>query len=132
MSKSKVFSSFVKGIMRRYVKSGKYSPEEKVLEKILNELGLKRDRDFFHNYRFRSDKKRGYFWVDFFLPKWHLIIEIDGGIWHKFFKEAKEKDRRRDKWFKRIGFQVLRIESSKLLKRRERSEIKKEIARLIK
>lgn len=132
MNKTRVFSNFVKNVMKRYVEAGKYTQEEKILEEILFKIGLEKDRDFFHNYRFRSDKKRGYFWVDFFLPKWHLIIEINGSIWHNFFKQAKIKDERRDKWFKRIGFNVLRIDSSELKEKEKRSEIEKIIKQIIK
>ncbi|MEM2928015.1 MAG: DUF559 domain-containing protein [Nitrososphaerota archaeon] len=132
MNKSRVFSNFVKDVMKRYVEAGKYTQEEKILEEILFKIGLEKDRDFFHNYRFRNDKKRGYFWVDFFLPKWHLIIEINGSIWHNFFKQAKTKDERRDKWFKRIGFNVLRIDSSKLKEEEERNRIEKIIKQIIK
>jgi hypothetical protein len=58
MGKSKVFSDFVKDVMKRYVNAGKYTKEEKILEGILFKIGLEKDRDFFHNYKFRSDKKR--------------------------------------------------------------------------
>ncbi|MEM4483054.1 MAG: DUF559 domain-containing protein [Candidatus Methanomethylicia archaeon] len=111
--RSENFSKFVKGVMERYVKAGKYTPEEKVFENILLEAGLKRDEDFYHNYKFKSDRGR-YFWVDFFLPKWNLIVEIDGGIWHKFFKQAMEKDMRRDSWLRSFGFEIIRIDSEKL------------------
>ncbi|MEM2136882.1 MAG: DUF559 domain-containing protein [Candidatus Methanomethylicia archaeon] len=111
--RSENFSKFAKGVMERYVKAGKYTPEEKVFENILLRLGLEKDKDFHHNYKFKSDKGR-YFWVDFFLPKWNLIIEINGKIWHTFFKQAMEKDMRRDAWLKNMGFEILRIDSEKL------------------
>lgn len=111
--RSENFSKFVKGVMERYIKAGKYTPEEKVFESILLEVGLKKDEDFYHNYKFKSDRGR-YFWVDFFLPKWNLIVEIDGRIWHRFFKQAIEKDMRRDSWLKSMGFEIIRIDSEKL------------------
>lgn len=111
--RSENFSRFVKGVMERYIKAGKYTPEEKVFENMLLEAGLEKDKDFYHNYKFKSDKGK-YFYADFFFPKWNLIIEINGKIWHSFFKQAKEKDARRDVWLRGMGFEIIRINSEKL------------------
>ena len=126
--RKRTFSLFAKRVVERYVKAGKYTQEELAFENILLSFGLEKDKDFFHNYKFKNDRGR-YYWVDFYLPKWNLIIEIDGGIWHSYFKEAKDKDKRRDAWFRSLGFEVIRIDSGVLRSDSGKDKIKLDIGR---
>lgn len=111
--KFRIYSSEV---MRRYEENGKYSPDELRVKEILEDLGFEENRDFFHNYRIRNDKGNSYFWLDFFIPSLHLNLEIDGRIWHSKYCGDPAKDRRRDKWLRRIGLIIIRIPSEKILK----------------
>ena len=72
----------------------------------------------------------GYISTDFFLPKYNLIIEIDGDYWHcnpkKFSanyyhskikltaKEIWERDSKRNKNIKQLGYELIRIYESDL------------------
>lgn len=47
------------------------------------------------------------FIVDFLIPSKRLIIEVDG----KFHEQTKERDERRDKYLRNLGFKVIRIKS---------------------
>jgi very-short-patch-repair endonuclease len=46
--------------------------------------------------------------VDFYLPRYNVVIECDGFYWHSS-KAAKAKDRRRDRELSRLGIRVLRL-----------------------
>ena len=54
---------------------------------------------------------RSYF-LDFFLPKYNLAIEIDGG----YHKARRYEDKHRDMDFSHIGIRTIRIPSKDVLK----------------
>ncbi len=100
--------------MEEYVKKGKWTSQEIKLRKILENLGLKLKKDFFHNYKLQNSNQTGYYSLDFLLPKQRLVIEINGSLWHEYLDGVKEKDLERDKWLNNLGFQVLRIKSEEI------------------
>lgn len=51
--------------------------------------------------------------MDFFCPKAHLVIEVDGG--HHFTEVGKENDKLRDDYMKSFGLTVLRFSNSDML-----------------
>lgn len=53
---------------------------------------------------------RGYI-VDFYIPRWKLIIEVDG----KYHENQVEYDRKRDSDLARIGFKTLRFTNDRVL-----------------
>jgi very-short-patch-repair endonuclease len=66
----------------------------------------------------RTDGRKVYFWLDFYIPDLRLDIEADGEIWHKFF-DLKARDRRRDGVLKeKYGIKVVRLKSSDTRKKR--------------
>ena len=50
---------------------------------------------------------QGNFIVDFYCPKAHLIVEIDGG--QHYSDETKQRDAVRDDFMKSFGLRVLRF-----------------------
>lgn len=70
-----------------------------------------------HGIAFERQKKVLSFYPDFVLKDKH-IIEIDGERWHGS-KEAKEKDRLRDKKLSEAGYKVTRIPATAVLKNLE-------------
>lgn len=80
------------------------------------------------------------FLVDTFIPKYNMVIQFDGDYWHgnpKKYKELSKRQKRRkiiDKsqnaYFKKCGFNLLRIWESEINQLKERLEndyIKREI-----
>jgi very-short-patch-repair endonuclease len=64
--------------------------------------------------QFYRQKPIGYFIVDFYAPKVHLVIEIDGSQ-HMEPHRAKE-DRNRDEYLRSVGLEVVRFNSREVLK----------------
>ena len=60
-----------------------------------------------NNCQFYRQKIIGNYIVDFFCPKYHLIIEVDGG--QHYSDEMRDRDRTRDDQLTNIGFKVLRF-----------------------
>jgi very-short-patch-repair endonuclease len=69
----------------------------------LNHLGLK----------FYRQKPIGEYIVDFFCPKAHLVIEVDGGS--HYTDIGKQNDRLRDEHMKSLELTVLRFSNSEVL-----------------
>jgi len=61
----------------------------------------------FKGYQFYRQKTISNYIVDFYCPKAHLIIEVDGG--QHYSSEGKEKDKVRDDYMASIGIKVLRF-----------------------
>ena len=70
----------------------------------------------FRNIRFEFNypvlTEQSFFTCDFFLPKYGLIIEIDGGI-HSL-EENKRKDIIKDIVYESLGYHVLRMWNSEV------------------
>ena len=79
----------------RYHQKGKWSRSEHKVARILEKMGLLENLDFWHNFKLKSPFK-GTFELDFYLPKWKLVIECDS-FWHEL-GESKAKDKVRDQW----------------------------------
>lgn len=47
--------------------------------------------------------------VDFLLPDRRLVIEADGVYWHSL-DEVKERDKRKNTWLRKHGYEVLRLD----------------------
>jgi very-short-patch-repair endonuclease len=71
---------------------------EKVLWKHLRARQLE-------GVKFRRQEPIGQYIVDFVALEKKVVIEVDGGQ----HAVEKEKDRKRDQWFKHEGFEILRI-----------------------
>lgn len=66
-----------------------------------------------NGYQFYRQKIIGNYIVDFYCASAKIIIELDGG--QHFTEEGIRKDGVRDTHLSRLGFQVLRIQSSEVL-----------------
>src|SRR3989338_11445231 len=62
--------------------------------------------------KFKRQHSIGGYILDFYCPEKKLIIELDGEIHNT--KEAKEYDAVRDKYFKELGYKVLRFKNREL------------------
>lgn len=71
---------------------------EKAFMQMLDAWGVK----YIHQ------KRIGACVVDFYLPREHLVVEVDGEYWHSR-PGAQEKDRRRNAYLRRRGFRVVRL-----------------------
>lgn len=49
--------------------------------------------------------------VDFFLPKYNIVIEVDGEYWHSK-QSIKDRDKRKTDWLISKGYKVFRISDS--------------------
>lgn len=58
-------------------------------------------------YQFYRQRIIGEYIVDFYCSKANLIIELDGG--QHYTEEAKKKDKGRDDYLKREGYEILRF-----------------------
>lgn len=93
-----IHNIFELGDRRRELRQ-KATPQEKLLwEKLRNQkLG----------FRFKRQYSIGGYILDFYCAKKKLIVELDGEIHNT--KEAKEYDGVRDKFFRELGYIILRF-----------------------
>jgi very-short-patch-repair endonuclease len=65
-------------------------------------------------YQFYRQKVIGNYIVDFYCPKAHIVLEIDGG---QHYNDAGEvKDARRDAYMSQLGIKVLRFSDREIFK----------------
>ena len=64
-------------------------------------------------YQFYRQTPIGDFIVDFYCPKAHLVVELDGG--HHYHGECKAKDGERDLFLSAMGLNVLRFSDRDVL-----------------
>lgn len=95
----------------KYAMNGKRSSIEFKMEKILIEMGLE----------FEIQKQIDIFLVDFYLPKYKLVIECDGIYWHSR-PEVKRRDFLKDRWLRQEGYKCLRI-TDKVINESEDNQI---------
>lgn len=76
-------------------------------ERIARDWLIENKIQFEPQYSFVTDEFRRY--VDFYVPKYNLFIEIDGEHWH----QDKDKDKRKDIDAANHGFIALRIPTKK-------------------
>lgn len=80
--------------------SGGYSSIEKLIADALNSLGV----HFYHNHKVRK------YFPDFIIFD-NVIIECDGGYWHR----DKEKDNKRDSCLMQHGFYIFRLSEERII-----------------
>jgi len=88
-----------------------YSELELEMKKILEWLGFRENKDFFHNYRI------GRWFLDFYFPKLKLVIEVDS-VWHDS-KEKRKKDQEKDEDLSNLGILVIRVREKEISKVKE-------------
>ena len=102
--------NFFRKYMRKYP-----TPAEKIARYHLLSYGEK----------FKWQKRLGPYIADFWIPKYRLCIEIDGG-YHKPEKQELY-DLRRDYEMKKAGFLVLRVKNEEILQPGSRQWFKEKI-----
>ena len=95
-------------------KKGFISSLEKKMKSILEEM----KQDFVH--QFPIDR----YFADFVLPKYKIVIEVDGNYWH----QDKLKDDQRQKEIESLGWMVIRFDEDEL---KNESNVKKELQRVL-
>lgn len=81
------------------------------------------------NIEFKREVKFKKFHVDFLLEKFRSVIECDGEYWH-LRPLIKDRDRRKDKLLKGLGYKVLRFTGTEMSKHTEKSLSKKVVNKL--
>jgi len=91
----------------RYKQNGEWSSSEIKLKNILEKMGFVESLDYWHNFKILSPLK-GEYKLDFYLPRWKLVIECDS-FWHEI-GESQERDKLRDEWIlEKLGCETLRF-----------------------
>lgn len=90
---------------RNSLKQNGASAGEKILYNLLNDMGIKYEKE----YLVKSDKS--YYYLDVSLSKFKIDIEYDGCYFHDYFPE---KDQKRDKYLKSLGWKILRIKRNEI------------------
>jgi len=82
--------------------------KESGIEKLVRVELTRRKISFEQEYPLRIGRRRWCYYLDFYLPQWNLVIEVDGTYWHRTSKE-KQRDARKDKRLAKLGLQVKRL-----------------------
>lgn len=82
--------------------------KESGIEKLVRVELTKRKISFEQEYPLRIGRRRWCYYLDFYLPQWNLVIEVDGSYWHRTAAE-KRRDARKDKRLAKLGLTVKRI-----------------------
>ena len=86
-----------------YMRSRLETTPEKIMREFLDKVGAE----------YKQEYKIGKYWADFYLPKYNMVIEVDGDYWHSL-PDVKEKDTRKDKYLKSKGINVMHIKECEL------------------
>ncbi|MEM2260831.1 MAG: DUF559 domain-containing protein [Ignisphaera sp.] len=107
------FRKFCSKVARKKNRSQSYYTSlEKKAKKILEDNGYIQGRDYFHNILFENGRSKYY--VDFFIPKENLIIEINGSVWHNLWNR-QSSDNKKIKYLESLGYNVI-VLSEKTIK----------------
>lgn len=100
--------SYISESTRAWIESRMYELREKanIYEHKMGELLISKNIDFIHQAPFVFRPKTIYF-VDFYLPKHRIVIEVDGTYHDSSF--MLRKDSERDNNFKSVGIRVIRV-----------------------
>lgn len=100
--------SYISESTRAWIEARMYELREKanVYEHKVGELLINNGIDFIHQAPFVFRPKTIYF-VDFYLPKQRIVIEVDGNYHDS--RTMRHKDSDRDYNFKSIGIRVIRV-----------------------
>ena len=82
--------------------SSYYTPPERKVREILNDLGLKYE----HNKMFRNGRSKYY--VDFCIEDPKLVIEVSPSIWHERWNR-EESELRKKQFLRGLGYSLLEL-----------------------
>jgi len=83
--------------------------QETSIEKAIKEILLIKKIDF------EQQKQLGPWFVDFYLPKYNLVIECDGDYWHSL-PDVVKRDKCKNHWLWRNGFSYIRLKEKDIKK----------------
>jgi len=64
------------------------------------------------NILYEFEKHVDYYWIDFYLPEYHIALECDGAYWHR----EKWKDEKKDRYLlSKRGIRVIRLPGTAIL-----------------
>lgn len=106
------------------------SSEERIRRFLLNRK-FKEGLDFFHNARIgpfvNQNKNKVYYWCDFTIPQFKLVLEASPSIWHKMWNR-ESADIRKSKFLKALGWNKIDLDEKdlhQLNKRRKKGKYPK-------
>jgi len=82
--------------------------KESGIEKLVRLELTRRKIGFKQEHPLRIGRRRWCYYLDFYIPQWNLVIEVDGAYWHRTSKE-KQRDARKDKRLANLGLTVKRL-----------------------
>ncbi len=82
------------------------------------EIEMKKILDELNEYN-KPQKRIHSFMFDFFIPRTHMLIEIDGGYWHNLPKTI-ERDKQKQEYCEANGYSLFRFSDKNLMEQREK------------
>jgi len=90
-----------------------YTKEERKVKKIFDNLGFIEGIDYYHNVRCYNPKSKTYYYPDFILPNYKLVIECSPSIWHEMWNRKESENRKRE-YFKEYGYKYVTLKENVL------------------
>ena len=94
-----------------------YTSSEERVKRFLLRRSMNEGLDFFHNARIgpfqNENKHKVYFWCDFVIPKFNLILEASPRIWHKMWNR-EQADIRKEQFLNALGWKVISLDEKDL------------------
>jgi len=83
-----------------------YTKSEQKVKDFLEKNGYREGIDFIHNVRVKLNSR--YYWLDFYIPRERLVIEVSPKIWHKMWNR-QESDKTKYQTLRRNGLRVVEV-----------------------
>jgi very-short-patch-repair endonuclease/predicted RNA-binding Zn-ribbon protein involved in translation (DUF1610 family) len=94
-----------------------YTSSEERVKRFLLRRGMNDGLDFFHNARIgpflNENQHKIYFWCDFVVPKFKLVLEASPHIWHKMWNR-EQADIRKEHFLNSLGWNVINLDEKDL------------------
>lgn len=104
------FRKFTSRVARNYYERERWSTFELEMRDELKKLGYENKKDYLHNFKVGNPMNNDTYEIDFFFPERRLCLEVDGSVWHGRMGNADLKDRLKDWWLEKLGFEIIRME----------------------
>jgi len=83
-----------------------YTKSEQKVKDFLEKNGYREGIDFIHNARVKLNNR--YYWLDFYIPRERLVIEVSPKIWHQMWNR-QESDKTKYQILKANGLRVVEV-----------------------
>lgn len=121
------FRKFCSKIARKPNRSPSYyTSSELKIKRFLDSLGLIEGLSYFHNQRVPIiiETKQRFFWPDFTLPDFRLMLGASPKIWHELWSR-NGADERFSKYMDNLGWMVIHLDEKDLKQLNKRRKISK-------